>query len=402
LNQAARPGRSSLVLICCIAAFCIGSIGIYVPSMPHIAEEFAVPLGTVQFSLTTFLVGNALAQPFAGALSDRYGRRRIMLAGMLVWLAGNVGAALAPGAEALIAARFVQAMGTAVGLAVSRAMVGDMFDRANGSRAMSYVVLANAIGPLLSPTVGGLIDVTLGWRYGFGLLAVASAAMFVLTLRLLPETVKPQANPGPVLRTMFASQGALLRQPGFWGFALVNLGLFGSYFMFNTAGPAIFVRGMGVSAPGFGLMIMALTASFIFGSFLSGRFGMRVGIEGMIDRGTALSALAGLLSLGLVLLLPHSTPLTMLLPMLVFSVGQGLCQANALTGATKIDVRRAGAAAGLIGSLQIFGGTLGTLTVIAIPADTPLSFAVPFCAALLLTLTGWRLLRRHAAATGKT
>ncbi len=369
--------------------------------MPNIAREFDVPLGTVQISLTAFLLGNALAQPFAGALSDRYGRRRIMLLGLLVWVAGNIAAALAPSADMLIAARFIQALGTAVGLAVTRAMVGDMFDRAEGSRAMSYVVLANAIGPLLSPTIGGLIDVSLGWRWSFGLLAVASLVMFVFTLRLLPETVQPQHAPGPLLRTMFASQALLLRQPGFWGFALVNLGLFGAYFMFNTAGPAIFVRDMGVSAPGFGIMIMALTASFIFGSFLSGRFGMRIGIEGMIDRGTALAALAGVAGLALTLALTQSTPLTMLAPMLLFSVAQGLCQANAITGATKIDTRRAGAAAGLLGSLQIFGGMAGTIVVIAIPANTPLSFAIPFCGAVLLTAGGWRLLRRHALATGR-
>ncbi|RPH68265.1 MAG: MFS transporter, partial [Hyphomicrobiales bacterium] len=145
------------------------SLNIFIPSMPGLQDEFGIPYGKAQLTLTLFLIGMAVCQLIYGPISDRVGRRPMLLGGMAVFVLASVLAALAPSIEVLIGARLLQALGGAAGIVLARAMVRDVFDRDKSASVISYITMAFVVAPMVAPVLGGFIEAIAGWRYDFWL-----------------------------------------------------------------------------------------------------------------------------------------------------------------------------------------------------------------------------------------
>jgi multidrug resistance protein len=232
--------RPPYVVLVAISAVGPLALNIFVPSMPGLQSEFGVSYGRVQLTLTLYIIGMALCQLVYGPLSDRFGRRPVLLAGMALFVVASILAALATSITVLIAARLLQAIGGASGLVLSRAIVRDLYDRDRSASVLGYITMAFVVAPMLAPTVGGLLDQIAGWRSIFVLLALLGAAALAATWRKLPETNR---NLAPSIRIAGLAAGylTLLRSPSFLAYAF-TLGFSSAvFFAFIAGAPYVMV-----------------------------------------------------------------------------------------------------------------------------------------------------------------
>ncbi|MDP6786581.1 MAG: multidrug effflux MFS transporter [Rhodospirillales bacterium] len=343
-----RPPLSLLIAVTATGPL---SLTIFVPSMPGIQRAFDTDYATVQLTLTLYLVGFAVAQLLYGPLSDRFGRRPVLLAGQGFFLAGSVLCLVAPGIEALIAGRLVQAVGACSGMVVARAIIQDVYRRENAATVLAYVSAAMAAAPMLGPSIGGMLEVWLGWRASFVFIAVLGAVVVAASVFSLHETHKGEAQ-GATIVDMMVGFGHLLRRPVFCGHAFQVAFTSSVFFAFVGGVPYVMVDLMGRPPSEFGFYFIAVPAMFMTGSFLAGRVSARVGSDRMVTIGTSI-ALTGagaelVWNFGDLLI-----PVTLFGSMAVAALGAGMAQPNGMAGAVAVDPRRAGAAAGLSGFLQM-------------------------------------------------
>jgi DHA1 family bicyclomycin/chloramphenicol resistance-like MFS transporter len=378
-----RPPYLILVAISAVGPL---ALNMFVPSMPGLRSEFGVSYGVVQLTLTLYIIGMAVCQLAYGPLSDRFGRRPVLLAGMALFVVASLLAAFATSIAMLIAARLLQAIGGASGLVLSRAIVRDLYDRDRSASVLGYITMAFVVAPMLAPTVGGLLDQVAGWRSIFVLLALLGAVAFAATWHKLPETNR---NLAPSIRLAGLASGymALLRMPSFLAYGL-TLGFSSAvFFAFVAGAPYVMVVVLGFQPLDYGLWIMIVSLGYMFGNFLSGRYSQRLGTDRMVTIGnlfTLAVTLAGLAAA----LAGAISPLTLFLPMLFAALGNGLTIPNATAGAISVNASMVGTAAGLAGFLQM-GISAGSAQLVGILQDgAPLAvFWVMAAAAVLATLT---------------
>nr|WP_282571966.1 Bcr/CflA family efflux MFS transporter [Roseomonas acroporae] len=334
---------------------------ILIPSLPTLAVALGVGYGTAQLTLTLYLAGIALGQLLYGPLSDRFGRRPLLLGGLALYAAASLAAALAPAAGWLIAARIAQAVGGCAGQVLGRAMIRDTWPRDRAASVMGYVTMAMTVAPMVSPTLGSLLDARFGWRATMLACLAAGLALLLAVRRHLPETLAaPQPLPGlPGLAGAYAQLGRLA---AFRAFAAVTATSTGVFFAFLAGAPRVVVDGLGYGAHAFALGFAGLALTFAFGSFLAGRFSPRFGVLRMLRIGTAITTLSALATLLSVLLLPPSLP-ALFVPVILMTIGNGLTQPNAIAGAVSVRPQLAGTASGLTGCLQMGFGALVTALV---------------------------------------
>ncbi len=180
-----RPSYAILIAISAVGPL---ALNIFMPSMPGLQKEFGVSYGVVQLTLTLYLIGMAACQLVYGPMSDRVGRRPMLLGGLSVFVVASLIAALAPSIEYLIGARLLQALGGAAGIVLARAMVRDVFDRETSASVISYITMAFVVAPMVAPALGGFLDTRFGWRADFWLLTVLGALVLASAWVWLPET----------------------------------------------------------------------------------------------------------------------------------------------------------------------------------------------------------------------
>lgn len=373
------------------------ALNIFIPSIPGLQREFAVDYGTAQLTLTLYLIGMAVCQLIYGPLSDRYGRRPLLLGGMALFAAASGLAAIAPSIETLIAARLLQAIGGAAGIVLARAMVRDVFDRAKSASVISYITMAFVVAPMVAPVAGGYLDEAAGWRLGFWLLAALGLIVLVACVMALPEThvIRTAASRGPGLIS-----GAI-KLASSWRFVTYTLTLaFTStvFFSFLGGAPYIMVDILQRSPKEYGLWFLAVSTSYMLGNFLSGRFTQTVGIDRMILVGTGVTVIGGIMCLaaaisGLLM------PATLFVPMAFAALGNGLSIPNGTTGAISVDPRLTGAAAGWSGFVQMAFGAAASQMVGTLQGHWP--FAVFwFMAGGSILALGVHIAAIRAPATG--
>ena len=348
----------------------------WLPALPVVANDLGVGLGTVQATVTAGLVAFALANPILGPLSDRIGRRRVLVPGFAAYLVGCVIAMAAPSAIWLIPARILQAVGACAGLVVGRAIARDRHDGAALTRIMALITLVFSVAPVAAPLIGGLLTDGVGWRAIF-LVAFVYAALLLPLLRGLPET-RPSGTAATPIATLPRSYAGMLREPGV-GTALAGSALLlAALFVFLVGAPAIFVQGLGLGASVVGTFPLLTVGGFVIGTVLAARLADRMRPRSLMRVGAGI-AVAGTLAM---LTLPVA-PLPTLAAMAIFDLGLGLVLP--VVGSTVMTAfsSRAGLASGLIGLVQITGGALGAGLVPAVGG--PAELAVP---ALMSGLAG--------------
>ncbi|NYT22277.1 multidrug effflux MFS transporter [Alcaligenaceae bacterium] len=362
-GAAARPsGMSTRFLLMLIAVAAVSPLGInlYLPSMPGMTVALGVDYAAVQFTLSVYLAAVALGQLIIGPVSDRYGRRPVLLGGLVMFVIGSLVCMLAPNIGVLNVGRVIQALGGCAGIALSRAIVRDLYDRTQATSMIGYVTMGMAVAPMVAPTIGGLLEALHGWRASFGFLACFGLGTLAVVYILLHET-NPWRDDKAGQQPLLNGYGKLFRIPAFWGFALTAGFSSSAFFSFVGGAAYVVIDLMGRTPVEYGMYFGIVSVGYIIGNFLSSRFVAKTGPQRMIRLGASL-AFAAVLLTGILYALDDMQPAFLFLPTMFLGMGNGLVMPSCIAGAVSVKPEVAGAASGLAGSIQIgFGAVVAPI-----------------------------------------
>ena len=387
----ARRSRPPLALLVLVTATAPAALHILVPSLPLLATVFDAPAARVQLVLTLFLAGIAIGQLVYGPVSDRFGRRPVLIAGLVLFLLGTVLCGLAWSLPVLIVGRVLEACGGCAGMVLGRAIVRDLFDRDRAAGAIATITMAMSLVPSLSPALGAYLAEWVGWRANFVLLGAVGTGVLGLTVCKLEET---HAAPGSVrVAGMARSFVLLLRSPAFLGFAFATAFTSASWFTFLASAPYLLSQVLHEPPSTYGLMILLPMLGYILGNAGVARLSVALGIGGVFILGLALSLASGVMLA--VWCLVDLTPWALFVPMAISSIGNGLSQPPGIAAGLSVYPQIAGAASGLIGFLQMIVAALGTLLIGQLPQNIPQPMIAVVGASLALALA-FGLIVRYA------
>jgi DHA1 family bicyclomycin/chloramphenicol resistance-like MFS transporter len=391
----ARATPGAIALLTSMVMLGQMSISLYIPSLPSMGVALAAPADQVKLTMTFYLAAFAVAQLVWGPMSDRFGRRPVLFAGIAVYLAGTLACALAPGIGALIAGRALQGIGACVGATVSRAVTRDRYDRAEAARTMAFIGMAMAAGPAIAPVIGGQLQHLFGWRSAFMALLLFGTIVGVATWRFLAESNR-HPNPNALdPQHLYGAFGALVRSRVYVGYSLVGAGAFAGLMAYTTGIPFVFIDLFGVSPAMFGFVPAFTVVGYFSGSVVASRLAGRVAPSTAVAAGTSVCAAAGT-GFVAVVLAGAASPATVVAPMVVFMFGFGVALPHAMASSMQPFARIAGAASALQGFLQMTIAALGTLSVAALADGTPFSTALGVMMGGVLAAVGYFLVARPA------
>jgi MFS transporter, DHA1 family, multidrug resistance protein len=388
------PGpRPSITLLVAMTGLGPFTQQMLIPSLPALAAAMAVSYGTIQLTITLYLAAVAIGQLIYGPLSDRYGRKPLLLIGLWLYLLGSLAAVLAPSAFWLIFARVLQALGACAGLVLGRAMIRDAYPRERAASVLGYVSTAMSVAPMLSPLLAAVLQDRFGWRASFLACLVFGLPLLAMVQLRLPETLREQ-QPLPGIGGILGAYRTLLRLPAFRAYCLIGACATSMFFAFSAGGPFVIVQRLGHPPTDYALAMMLISVGWAAGTFTAARLSPRLGTQRMIRIGTLVSLVGG--SLGL--LLPCLwTPQIVLffLPMVVIALGNGMTQPSAIASAISVRPALAGTASGLIGASQMGAGALASILAAATEGGSGIVTGAWMLVGALGALAGvWALGRR--------
>jgi len=394
MSRPAPTSFSVAALLTALVAFGPVSTDLYLASLPDMARDLGGSHEQAQLTLSVFLAGFATAMLAYGPLSDRFGRRPVILGGVMIYLVGSVACTFAPSMEALIASRFLQAVGACCGPVVGRAVVRDVYPREQAARVLSYMASAMAVAPFVAPILGGWLHTLFGWRSNFVLLTLFGMGLLVAVWRLLDETNghKDPAALSPA--GMVQNYRTLLGDRRVLGYVASVALAFSGMFTFISASSFVLIEVLGLSPALFGFGFAVVIAGYIAGGLVAGRQTARLGLDRMILVGAVGCAICGLA--GAVLAWSGITALAaILLPLMLFFMFAALVLPNSTAGAIAPHPRMAGAASALVGFVQMSTAScIGLLHAILFDHSTrPLMTLVAIMGVGTL-VAFWRLVRR--------
>jgi DHA1 family bicyclomycin/chloramphenicol resistance-like MFS transporter len=330
------------------------STDLYLASLPSMATDFGVNPSAVQHTLSLFVFGFGTAQLISGPLSDRYGRRPVLIGGLSLYLLSSVACALAPGLTWLIVARFAQAIGCCTGVVVARAIIRDAYSPAEGARVLAKASSLLALAPILGPVLGGYLQVAFGWRAAFVALALAGLAVWIATLRRMKES-NSQPNPEAMrMGSLGRSYLDVARAPEFWSYALPGALSYASIFAFISGTPFVLIKVLGVPISHYGYYFAIGVFGYLGGTLLCRRLLGRIGLQGALLLGTVIGLVGGLGFLVLVLADVRHVALVVGAQFVVMTA-HGINFPCAQSGSLAPFPEKAGAAAGLFGFISMLG-----------------------------------------------
>jgi DHA1 family bicyclomycin/chloramphenicol resistance-like MFS transporter len=356
-TKTATPWRL-LALLMAMTSIGPATLNIVVPALPAMVERLSTDAGTAQLTLSLYLLSLASAQLILGPLSDRFGRRPVVLGGLTLLVVASLAAIAASSIGALIAARIVQAFGASTGIVIGRAIIRDLYDRDRAAGMIGLVTTAMVLAPMLAPMIGGILDTAFGWEAIFLFIALFSGAVLLWAAITLPETRHASVSSSPA--ALVREWRALLGNAKFYAYVLA--GALGSapYFTFLGGGPHVTITLMGRTSAEYGVWFAITSCGYMSGNFTVSRLAQRYGVDAMIMAGIACEFLGVCLTGILLAALPDGGPATIFLPQLLISYGNGLLLANAVAGAVSIRPDAAGSASGLTGFVQMATGAACT------------------------------------------
>ena len=365
----------------------------FVPALTVAGQDLHVDAATIRMTISVYIFGLAVGQLVYGPLSDVFGRRPTLLAGLALYTVGGFAATLAPSVGVLVAARLVQAAGGCAGLLLGRAIVRDTAESDDAVRRLALMSLMTMVGPGLAPLVGGLLAGSLGWRAIFVALTALGVLNFCVSWRLLPETGRPGGRIS--VRSVVRDYRALLGSPRFLGFAFGGGCATTSFYGFIAAAPFIFINELHRPIHEVGIYLGLLIVGVSVGNILASRLIGRFRIEQLLMAGNLVSLAAALVVLMAFLALrPGVVAIEAL--MIVYCVGAGLCSPAVSTLSISVDPRLTGSAAGLYGFLQMTVGAACT-TLAGLGRDPAVAAAAVLVGAAWIAQAAFRIALRTSA-----
>lgn len=371
----------TLVLLTGLGAL---SMNVFLPSLPNMTAYFDTEYGIMQLSVSLYLAMNAFMQLFIGPVSDRFGRRPVLLASLVIFILATIGTLLAQDVTTFLICRMAQAVVVAT-LVLSRAVIRDMVDAAQSASMIGYVTMGMSVVPMVAPLFGGMLDAAFGWQASFVLMLAAGLAIFALTWADLGETFT-RSEGG--FRAQVKAYPSLLTSPRFWGYCLTAMLASGAFFAYLGGAPFVGSQVFGLTPAQLGLYFGAPAVGYAVGNFISGRYSVGLGIDRMMLIGTSL-CFSGMVALGVVFGLGVQTPMVFYGFFVFVGLGNGMVLPNATAGMLSVRPHLAGSASGLGGAIMIGGGA--ALSALAGALLTPGSGPWPLIF-LLITTSGLALL----------
>lgn len=391
-EQAKIKGTKSLLaLLIAITALAPVSLQIFIPALPAIQTTFATNTGTTQLVLSLSILANAVATLAYGPLSDRFGRRPVVTAGMVIFLIGSVLSTIAPTIGLLIIARIIQSSGAAAGMVLARAIIRDLYDREQAASAIAYLTMAMVVAPMVAPTIGAVLIDQISWRAIFVLMTAIGILLGLWVHLALIET--RISEPGPGSNSLFNGAAFLLRQPAFLAYMLQSTFAIATFFAFISGAPYFMIDILNRSATQYGLLFMLVSGSFMIGNFISAKTGRIIGIDRLIWAGNILALMATGMT-GILMASGYWTAWALFGPMMVTGFANGLSIANAQAGAISINPTLAGTASGLAGFAQMFIAALVSQCVGMLQDGTPYPMLGFMAGCAFLSLISFALLHR--------
>lgn len=346
------PRFLTLVLL---AALSVLSLNMFLPSLASIAAEFGVSYALVSLAMSGYLAITAVVQIIVGPLSDRYGRRPLLLASLGVFTLASVGCVLANDIRVFLGFRVLQAAIVST-WGLSMAMIRDSHPQQKAASLMGYVSMAMAVGPMIGPMIGGGLDALFGWRANFMLFAASGVALLGFCWIDVAETNK---TPSTTFASQFRAYPALLGSGAFWAYSLCMTFSVGTFYTFLAGAPLVAEAALGLSSATLGFFMGSTTAGFGLGSFLAGRYAKHFAPSTMMITGRGVAS--GGLAVGLGFILAgFINPLSLFGSAVFVGIGNGITMPSASAGAMSIRPDLAGSASGLAGALTVAGGALLT------------------------------------------
>lgn len=325
---------------------------LYLPALPAITDGFGGSMAQAQLTLSGLLLAFGLSQLVWGPLSDRFGRRPVLLVGLVAYTIAAIGSAFAPSMSLLVVWRIVQGAAMGASVMCARAIVRDLYSPEAGARAMSKGLSGLGVIACLSTPLGGLLSDLFGWRAALLALAVfAATALAVVVLRFEESLRTPNLRALEPL-TLVRTWAGILRHPTFWAFALLAMTSYGGLFTFLAASSFVFIELLGLSTTVYGGLMFSMAASYLVGTVLCRRLLKRYGVHRTVAIGGMLSLVGGT-TLGVLALAGVYTVWAIMVPVYVFMLGHGIHQPCGQSGAVGPFPHTAGAASALSGFLMM-------------------------------------------------
>ena len=373
LNRQTPPKILTLTLLAGLSAL---TMNIFLPSLPGMAAYFDAPYALMQLSVALYLALSAVLQILIGPISDRYGRRKVILAALILFLIATVGTLLAANATVFLVFRMAQAV-IAAGMVLSRAVVRDMVSDAEAASMIGYVTMGMSLVPMIGPVIGGILDEAFGWQANFGLLLGLGLIVLALCWTDLGETATLQRRS---FKDQLRSYPGLLKSRRFWGYCGAAAFASGCFYAFLGGAPYVGTEVYHLSSSRIGLLFAITAVGYMAGNFIAGRYSVRLGMNKMVLIGTTVTTL-GMALLAVVTALHLSSARVFFSMTITMGLGNGIALPSANAGILSVRPELAGTASGLGGAIMVGGGA--ALAALAGAVLPPGSTEMPLIALML-------------------
>lgn len=349
LDRTTPPHIVTLIFIAAISAM---TMNFFLPSLPRMADHFGTTYAIIQLSLPLYMATSAVLQLMIGPISDKYGRRSVMLWSLAIYMLATIGCIFSPSVTVFLTFRMLQAVATG-GMVLSRAVVRDMVGQDKAASLLGYVTMGMALIPMIGPAIGGILDEVFGWQANFIALLLAGLGLFLLVWADQGETARRSGN---TLLKQFREYPEVTGSRRFWGYALAAAFSSGVFFAYLGGAPFVGTEIFGLSSSIMGLYFGIVAFGYMVGNFISGRFSVRLGINRMILLGTYVVIAAIVAAIGMALL-GATHPMSFFGFMFFLGLGNGMVLPNSNAGLLSVRPHLAGTASGLGGAIMVGGGS---------------------------------------------